>query len=48
MRRTFEYRLKTLPIGLGNLKKVIDDSSECIGKTVAEEIVTAMAAEITK
>jgi len=40
--------LKTLPISLGNLKKVIDDSSACIGKTVATEIITAMVPEITK
>jgi len=32
-----------LPLSLGNLKEVINDSSKCIGKEVAEKILTAMA-----
>lgn len=41
--RHYTLRAKVLPLSLGNLKSVIDDSSKCIGKTVAEKIVTAMA-----
>lgn len=41
--RHYKLRMEKLPLSLGNLKNVIDASSKCIGKTVAEKIVTAMA-----